>query len=134
MTDDYDAQIEIENEISDKVSKYLELEPLRWVYKNEVSEIPMQICVKEFFERLTPNAPVEKQLDYIAVDGECIFKWDVGYWNRKEEKTVTINNPTWADLFKTANQAYIDGGCPDHHFLECFFREKSGDYKFFFGS
>ena len=144
-----DSSYEEQCQISDKVVECLGLEPLLYSYPEtdepdpdgcrpapgEVFDAPIMICVSEFFEGLTVNSDIKKALAKVAIEGECTFSWPVGYWTQKSKNSFTITDPMWADVFIIANKAYIDGGCPDHRFLEGFdFSSKSKCYEFCFGS
>jgi hypothetical protein len=130
-----DIQYEIEREISDRVIKMLKLPSLSYTYKSKTYKVPMRICVVEFLEGLTLDSDIGEALKRTAINGPYNFKWWVGYWSLEKEKKAQLNNPSWGELFELADNAYIDGGCVDHHFLEGFNCDiHSGDYQFFFGS
>ena len=148
-SDDEDARYEEESLISEKVVEFLGLE--RLVYSDfetaepnpdgcnpapeEVFQTPIRICISEFLDGLTVNSDIKKALAKVAIQGECTFSWPVGYWTRKSRNSITVTDPMWADVFIIANKAYLDGGCPDHGFLEkIHFDDKSKTYEFFFGS
>jgi hypothetical protein len=138
---------DLEDMINRKVKKILGFSPLYYTYTPDQDDddeaaptskqhkVHMWISVSDFMEGLEKDSDITKALNQIAIKGKCEFVWDVGYWERKEKKSATEDNPTWGELFKIANRAYLDGGCVDHHFLEGFkLDSKTGKYNFFFGS
>ena len=146
---DEDARCEEEHLIGRKVIEALGLEPLLYSYPEtdepdpdgcrplpgEVFEAYIRICVSEFLDGLTADSDIKKALAKVAIEGACTFSWPVGYWTRKNKNSITVTDPIWADVFIIANKAYLDGGCPDHGFLEkIHFDDKSKTYEFFFGS
>jgi hypothetical protein len=137
MTDsDFDAKCELENAISEKVIKLLELGSLSYKYKRKIYKAHMSICVSEFLDGLTLDSDIETALQRTALEGTCEFKWPVGtHYGGNRHMLVRLTNPSWADVFKLANEAYLDGRSIDHHFLECVnLDQKSGSYSFSFGS
>lgn len=145
----FDDRYEEESMIGDKVVKALGLEPLMYSYPEtdkpdpdgcrppagEIFYSPIKICVAEFLDGMAADSDVEEALSKVAIKGKCKFRWPNGYWTQKINNLVTVTDPTWADVFMIANKAYLDGGCPDHCFLEnLYFDEKSKAYGFFFGS
>ena len=133
--DDLDLKLELQYKLNDKVNKLLKLPALQYTYKNKKHVVPMQICIDEFYDGLAETSDIANALDRTAIEDCCKFKWPVGIWDRIEWKTAEIDNPTWGQLFEVASNAYVDGGCVDHHYLECFeFDKNSGTYGFFFGS
>lgn len=146
---DEDARHEEERLIGDKVVEFLGLERLVYSYPEtnkpdpdgcrptpgEVFQTSINICISEFFDGLTVDSDIKKALAKVAIEGKCTFSWPVGYWTRKSRNSITVTDPMWADVFIIANKAYLDGGCPDHCFLENFyFDDMSKTYEFFFGS
>ncbi len=138
---------DLEDIINRKVKKILGLSPLYYTYTpnqddddeepatSKQHKVHMWISVSDFMEGLEKDSDISKALNQIAIKGKCEFVWHVGYWERKEKKSATADNPTWGEIFKIANRAYLDGGCVDHHFLEGFNPDsKTGEYHFFFGS
>lgn len=146
---DFDEDLNLEHEISHKVIEAMKLEPLKYRYTitnddssdewkpepNKIYEHYMSICIPAFLDAVTLDCDIDAYLDRIAINGICEFEWDIGYWTRKGDRKAKLNNPTWRDLFELANKAYIDGGCPDHSFLEGFGKDAKSDiYRFHFGS
>jgi hypothetical protein len=142
LTEEDKAQMDHEHDISDKIVKYLRLKPLYYSYhcdeddKRIFGEGRISICLSEFFEGLTDEASIYVALRKTAIDGPCVFQWRSPLMDCTGEiKRAEFDSPTWSEVFRAANQAYIDGRSPDHAFLEGIHYEKrSGAYEFSFGS
>ena len=148
LTDEEDARMEEEHAISRRVLKILKLRPMRYSYPKidnpdecypdhtKTYKMPMSICVGEFLDGLTIRSNLDEALKRTALEGTCEFKWPVGtYYGGNRHMHVRVTNPTWADVFRLANEAFLDGRNVDHSFLECVRKDsKDGTVHFFFGS
>jgi hypothetical protein len=144
LADKADSESEQERReelINDQVRRVLRLEPMLYTCPpkddaddcypepGNIHRMHMWISIPEF--EVKDN--IYSALGKTAIVGPCDFRWPVGIWDRMEYKKASLNNPTWAELFKLANRAFLDGYSVDHHFLEGF-DERAGVYEFFFGS
>ena len=140
-------RFDIEQELGDRVIKLLGLQPLEYSYPkienpdecypdpDKTYEMHMSICDSDFYDGLDLDSDLDAALDRVVLAGPRWFGWNIGFWVNKGEWRVKLVDPTWRDIFKVANRAYLDGGCVDHHFLEGFRYDKSkGFNRFFFGS
>ena len=141
LTEEDKARLDHEHDISDKIVKYLRLKPLYYSYCRDdgeriFGEGRIGICLSEFFEGLTDEASIYVALRKTAINGPCVFEWRSPRMDCTGEiKRAELDSPTWSEVFRAANQAYIDGRSPDHAFLEeIHYEKRSGAYEFSFGS
>ena len=148
LTDEEKLRMEEEHAISRRVLKILKLRPMTYrcpkidnpdeCYPDHTKtyKASMSICVSEFLDGLTIRSNLDEALKRTAFIGSCEFKWPVGrHYGGNRHMHVSLTNPTWADVFKLANEAYLDGRSVDHSFLEEVGKDiHSGKYEFSFGS
>lgn len=107
---DYDKEIQWANEISDELGLKHVCLSLTWRRKPKLTDV------------------------FHTGPTTFVSEYD-NFWGEGSEYRKTIDNPTWADVFKAADESIEVTGDHHHIFLESIsYNRKTKSYHFWFGS